>query len=244
MSNKADNYFAIIPHWVLFSDLSSQAIRLYCVLRTYADNKTLESWPSRNTLAQDLQVESVKTVDRAIKELVDVGAIMVERRFKNGEPQSNLYTLMSLPSPKNVATTPQESRTNYNQLTTTKELITKPEGLAINDLVALYFDNFPKDRMKPSGARVAGNIKDALKQLSPEKLAELIPYIAKDAQSVTSGAINYLQNQLERKVSVVQATPTPPKYDPNEFENPNAVPMPENFRDMFKKVSSGDISAD
>ena len=99
----ADNYFAIIPHWVLFSDISPQAVRLYCVLRTYADNRTMESWPSRSSLAKDMQVD-VKTIDRAIKELVEINALVVEKRFYNNEPTTNLYTLMSAGSPKNVPT--------------------------------------------------------------------------------------------------------------------------------------------
>ena len=33
----ADNFFAIIPEWVLYADISPQAVRLYGVLRRYAD---------------------------------------------------------------------------------------------------------------------------------------------------------------------------------------------------------------
>ena len=121
MTKKADNYFSIIPHWVLFSNVSAQAIRLYCVLRKYADNETLDAYPSRQTLANKMQVDSTKTVDRAIKELLDIGALTVSRRLKdNGEFDSNLYTLMSLPSDTGVSTYPQESPTNYNHITKTK----------------------------------------------------------------------------------------------------------------------------
>lgn len=235
MANKADNYFAIIPHWVLFANISPQAVRLYCVLRTYADNRTLESWPSRNTLAEDLQVDSVKTIDRAVKELVDLGAISVERRFKNGEPQSNLYTLMSqvaprmsLPSDTDGATTPQESRTNYNQLTKTKELReNKPDGLQIKELMKIYFENYTGD-LQPSRGQIAGQLQSALKQIPYEKLEVLVRQVAIEGQTISRNTLIFAQSKLQPKAT----TPTRPKFDPAEFENPNAVPMPKNFRDI------------
>lgn len=93
----AQVYFAVIPEWVLDLPMSAQAVRVYCCLRRYADNKTGECWPSRRTLAMRSRT-SITTLDRCLKELVDNGAIRMERRKgKNGDWTSNLYTVLSMP---------------------------------------------------------------------------------------------------------------------------------------------------
>lgn len=93
----ADNFFAIIPEWVLFADISPQAVRLYGVLRRYADRDG-SCFPSRKRLASDLRMESVKPVDKALKELITIGAITSEHRYtEQGDLQSNLYTVLSIP---------------------------------------------------------------------------------------------------------------------------------------------------
>ena len=93
----ADNFFAIIPEWLLFADISPQAVRLYGVLRRYADRDG-SCFPSRKRLASDLRMESTKPVDRALKELVTIGAITITHRHtEQGDLQSNLYTVLSSP---------------------------------------------------------------------------------------------------------------------------------------------------
>ena len=89
----ADVYFAIIPEWVLALPVSSNAIRAYCVLRRFSDNTTGECYPSRKTIAMKSRL-SVSTLDRAITELVDNGAItVVPRKNASGDWSSNLYTV-------------------------------------------------------------------------------------------------------------------------------------------------------
>jgi hypothetical protein len=94
----AQVYFAVIPEWVLDLPVSSAAIRVYCCLRRYADNKTGECYPSRKALAMRSRC-SIATVDRCVRELVDNGAIRVAKR-KNaaGDWTSNLYTVLALPN--------------------------------------------------------------------------------------------------------------------------------------------------
>ena len=93
----ADFYFAIIPEWVLELPVSANAIRVYCVLRRFADNKTGACFPSRKTLAMRSRL-SVSTLDRALKELDEAGAIEVKvRRSEAGDYTSNLYVVRSFP---------------------------------------------------------------------------------------------------------------------------------------------------
>lgn len=237
MTKKADNYFAIIPHWVLFSKISAQAVRLYCALRTYADNKTNESWPSRPTLAKDMQVDSVKTVDRAIKELIEIGALKVEKRFYDKQQQTNLYILMSLPpSDMGVPTQPQESPTNYNHITITNNGDKSPQ-MQVRDLMKLYFENFLGD-LEPARGQVAGQLQEALKRIPYEKLEPLVIAVARDGQVVSRNTLVFAQSRLKP----APATPTPPKFDPTEYEKPDAVPMPTGFKDMVFKASKAVLS--
>lgn len=92
----ADATFAIIPTWVLDADVSAQAIRLYCILRRYAD-ATGYSFPSRARLAERLHVKDVQTVDRALKELVGLGAVVVVPRYEDGRQITSGYRLVSVP---------------------------------------------------------------------------------------------------------------------------------------------------
>lgn len=118
---KTDARFAMIPEWLLdHAEISHAAVRLYCVLDRYADAQG-HAYPGRKLLAERLGVKSADTVDRALKELVAVGAVSVSRRFNDaGDPTSNLYTVHRYP-PEGVAarmrppsrtgqeTSPQES---------------------------------------------------------------------------------------------------------------------------------------
>lgn len=90
--------FVIVPEWVLLSRVSHGAVRLYASLARYADSVTGTAWPSRRTLATRLRV-SDDTIDRWVKELVDVGAVLVERRTETQDDGStknltNLYTVI------------------------------------------------------------------------------------------------------------------------------------------------------
>tara|TARA_R110002110_G_scaffold282240_1_gene496652 strand:+ start:785 stop:1459 length:675 start_codon:yes stop_codon:yes gene_type:complete len=85
--------FAIVPLWVI-EQADPQALRLYAILAgKYGDRKG-ESYPSRQRLAEQLNV-SVKTVDRSILELQRIGALQVQHRTATdvGDFDTNLYTV-------------------------------------------------------------------------------------------------------------------------------------------------------
>lgn len=108
MSDVSTTKFSMIPKWVMISDLSSGAIRLYGVLMCYADNKTHEAYPSRKTLADDMQLKRVRSVDTYIEELVEFGALIVnKRKRKDGSYMSSLYTLIFDKSMEQVREEPE-----------------------------------------------------------------------------------------------------------------------------------------
>lgn len=91
----ADNYFCIIPEWVLYAPISALAVRLYGTLQRYADKDSGACHPARKTLAMKCQT-TTKSIDRALRELVELGAIeMHQRRNTNGDLTSNQYTVIT-----------------------------------------------------------------------------------------------------------------------------------------------------
>lgn len=87
-----DVRFSIVPEWVIDADISDRAVRVYAILARYADSETLQAFPSRETLAKRAHCHW-RSIDRAIDELVKLGAVTKTHR-KNGDAyQSNIYTL-------------------------------------------------------------------------------------------------------------------------------------------------------
>jgi hypothetical protein len=66
--------FAIVPEWIIDSDVSDAAFHLYAVLLRYGHSSGTRM-PSRATLARRLRKRSVDSVDRAMKKLVAIGAV-------------------------------------------------------------------------------------------------------------------------------------------------------------------------
>ncbi len=87
-----EDRFAIVPEWLLDADVSDVAVRLYAVLLRYGQTSGARM-PSRRLLAQRLRKRSTDTVDRAMKELVAVGAVVVERRRHGLVNLTNRYVV-------------------------------------------------------------------------------------------------------------------------------------------------------
>jgi hypothetical protein len=101
--------FSVVPEWVIDSQASNGAFRLYAVLGRYA-NSDNDAWPSRATLARRLDA-SKDSIDRWIKELVGVGALRVTRRWsaERQSNQSNMYRVVHV-RPTQAASTQPPSR--------------------------------------------------------------------------------------------------------------------------------------
>lgn len=87
--------FAIVPEWVIDAGVSDCAFRLYAVLLRYGQTSG-QRMPGRALLAARLH-KSKDTVDRALKELVAAGAVVVEHRRRGRVNLTNRYHLMSTP---------------------------------------------------------------------------------------------------------------------------------------------------
>ncbi|BEP13968.1 hypothetical protein acdb102_22790 [Acidothermaceae bacterium B102] len=87
-----EDRFAIVPEWLLDADISDAAIRLYAVLLRYGQTSGARM-PGRATLARRLHKKSTDSVDRAMHELEQIGAVHVEHRYAGGQRLTNLYHL-------------------------------------------------------------------------------------------------------------------------------------------------------
>ncbi|MCU1691882.1 MAG: hypothetical protein JWM64_973 [Frankiales bacterium] len=98
--------FSIVPEWMIDADVSDAAFRLYAVLLRYGGTSG-SRMPSRSTLARRIRKQSVDSVDRAMKELERLGAVVVERRKDGAKHLTNRYHLRtSQPGRSAAATSP------------------------------------------------------------------------------------------------------------------------------------------
>lgn len=85
--------FGMIPSALVRDPrLSRTAKALYADLWSYADGAGEHAAPSRKTLSQDLGT-GLSTLDRAVRELVDYGALVVTERWDGERRTTNDYTL-------------------------------------------------------------------------------------------------------------------------------------------------------
>jgi hypothetical protein len=85
-----EDRFAIVPEWLLDADIGDAAVRLYAVLLRYGQSSG-SRMPSRATLARRLRKRSTDSVDRAMKELVGIGAVRIEHRYAGAQRLTNAY---------------------------------------------------------------------------------------------------------------------------------------------------------
>lgn len=150
--------FTIIPNMVLFSGVSANAVRLYALLQHYA-TMPLGAVPSRATLGQQMGGVSRDTVDRALKELVIEGFVVVTNRWLHqdktvsdiyapgAEPTTNQYRLPLTPSRKDAATLaapvrpPSRKDAAHNDIDLSNtELITEVSVSLKNHITSLFND--------------------------------------------------------------------------------------------------------
>ena len=104
-----EDRFAMVPEWVLDAEISDCAVRLYAVLLRYGYS-TGARMPGRATLARRLHKRSTDTVDRALKELVALGAVVVEHRFEGRQRLTNRYRVRTSAPGRTDAATPAPDR--------------------------------------------------------------------------------------------------------------------------------------
>ena len=95
--NKLRNQF-IMPNQIMQLDLNATALAIYFYLRYIEDRKTYQCYPSYRTIGKALNIRSITTVAKYVRELEDKCLIYTEPTeiiLKNGKKQNgNLkYTI-------------------------------------------------------------------------------------------------------------------------------------------------------
>jgi DNA-binding transcriptional MocR family regulator len=90
--------FVVVPWWLLdMEEIGGFELAVYCAIARHADSEGM-AHPSRARIAK-LAGVNIKTVDRAVAKLTEVGAI--EKRTRKdpaGDPTSNMYLVHELPT--------------------------------------------------------------------------------------------------------------------------------------------------
>ena len=89
-----DVRWAQVPEWVVTAPISDRAVRLYALLARRA-NSDSQAFPSRKYLAVNMHCSS-KSVDRAMEELIAVGAVTKQKQYQDSRQTVNLYTLRAM----------------------------------------------------------------------------------------------------------------------------------------------------
>ncbi len=90
----AEVYWAQVPEWVIVAPISDRAVRLYALLARRA-NEHNKAFPSRGYLAEKMAC-SRKSVDRAMEELLEIGAITKHEQFADNRQTVNLYIVRAM----------------------------------------------------------------------------------------------------------------------------------------------------
>ena len=192
-SVEVDRRFAIIEDWVIRSDVSDRAFRLYSLLVRYADKDTHKAFPSYQLLAERLRC-SKKSVQRATDELVEKKMLKKKYRYNS----SIVYTVVTR-KPRGVDTGDQggghQSPGGWTGVTTgvdTGVHLTRPTKLdQPNDKdIAQEFDQFWSQYPRKVGKGQARKaFTAALKKTS---LQEIMTGLGKYAAQVESESIEFV----------------------------------------------------
>ena len=147
----SDQYFSIIPETVLYADISASAVRVYGVLRRHADKDDGTCYPGRARIAE-LGRMAPRTVDKAIDELIGIGALRVQSRHdpENSKKQlSNQYTVLT---PSKNCTTPLANSAPPPSKNCSVTRVIEPESenqrtydqLAVDQAFDTFWNNYPR----------------------------------------------------------------------------------------------------
>jgi hypothetical protein len=114
-----EDRFAIVPEWLLDADISDAAVRLYAVLLRYGQSSG-SRMPSRATLARRLRKRSTDSVDRAMKELVGLGAVRIEHRYAGAQRLTNAYHVRTSRPTRNDPPGPTDTGSRKSAATPTQ----------------------------------------------------------------------------------------------------------------------------
>ncbi|WP_280411767.1 helix-turn-helix domain-containing protein [Nocardia asiatica] len=98
--------FTQIPNWLLEAGISGLAMKVWGAIAKHLNKKTRRGFPKRRTIAEALGI-SFSSVDRGLRELRRLGALISRTRWRgDGGQSSNDYCLLWQPLPELLAAEP------------------------------------------------------------------------------------------------------------------------------------------
>lgn len=189
-------------------------------------------------------VDGRDAIMSGLKELRDLGYIVTQR----SQDDKGLWSTESVvydtprtafpssvePSSENPVVIEEPKKNNLRRIGNDSKESPKmdSQGLEIKTLIQMYFDNFT-GQLEPSRGQLAGQLQQAIKQIPFDKLQPLVVRVALDGQTISRNTLIYAQNKLQDKRQ--QPTPTPPKFDPAEYERPDAKVMPQSIAEIMRQ---------
>lgn len=160
-----DLRFSIVPNWVLESDISDRAVRVYALLARYADNDTLEAFPRRELLAERARCHK-KSIDRAIDELEACGAVVKRHRKEGNVNKSNVYILKRVGTRVSLGGDTGVPRvgTRVSPLTRTNEL--DPKNYIKSKQFEQFWEHYPNKVDKARARKAFGKLSQAKGKLA------------------------------------------------------------------------------
>lgn len=204
--------FAIIPEWVIDAPISDRAKVLYALLGRYAGQEG-HAYPGRRVLADRLAC-STDSIDRALRELTDVGAVTIEHhRNPSGDFAANDYHLHADPAPIAHDTPPENSGS------------TPPPAPdeAVEDTLEDPLDDAleaePEDIEEP---HPCGGVAAALR-LPSRTHAATWPHARGHLAAPVRNAIRKNENQGTENQGTRTSDPPPSSHDPPQRSGPPAT---------------------
>jgi len=147
----SDQYFAVIPESVLYADISSSAVRVYGVLRRHADKDDGTCYPGRARIAE-LGRMAPRTVDKAIDELIGIGALRVQSRHDPENPKKQLSNQYTVLTPSKNCTTPLANSAPPPSKNCSVTRVIEPESenqrtydqLAVDQAFDTFWNTYPR----------------------------------------------------------------------------------------------------
>ena len=234
-SPRPESHFSIFSNAIIRDTrLSYKARGILLDLLSRPDN-----WRISAEGLAELGTDGRVAIMSGLKELRDLGYIVTERK----QDEKGHWTTESVVYDQPKAGFPKSDNPKSDNLPVIEEPIKKnrermgaPNGSQIKELMQVYFENFTGE-LEPGRGQIAGQLQQAIKQIPFEKLRELVIKVALDGQIVTRNTLIYAAKQPKP----APATPTPPKFDPAEYERPDAKPMSSEVRDAILKGIGRDI---
>ena len=186
------------PVAILEADLTIHEKMAYIVIARHANADGKGAYPSYKTIAKEGSMGRTSAIE-AVKGLVEKGYLIKETRFnQNGEPTSNLYTLLDVPQPQEVVrhanhpSPPREPQVvrHANHPSPPRE----PELIPLNN-------PFEHNQLTTTENVVDDGIKKGLEQIGAKPSAKEV------AKWISTHGVEYVLEKIEVTREMASTTP-------------------------------------